>query len=1284
MNLLTLINLISSFIYISLGIYCHNAGKLEPESKTNKLFSILCLCFAVWGFSFAFLHSSESKNEIEIWYNISSIGWCLFSGFVIHLNLLMTGKESVFKNKWIYIPIYLPGIIFIIKEFTGNLYAKDFIRIGYGYSEIPDAAGIWFWLFIIHQTACELLGMYLLFTWGKRSHIKREKKLATALITTSGISLIIAFTSDILLPAVNIFILPAMSPVFILIWGYGLWYSISRYKFMSLNRSFTSDEIASRMKDLFFILDLDGNIVKINHQVIDFLGLDEKKILKTSFQNILTNKETLIKKLQSLTESNAMRFENINEFNTLKNGSIPVKISGSLLMDKFGDPVGVVIIASDLREKIQLQLEMKERAYSMDALRESQERYRLVMENINDAVFICRLDGHLKYMSPSMFRLTGYSVDEMVNAHYLHFIRKDYRKREHDLYTKQVQEDLEVTEHEYPFIVKGGAAIWVGQSVRMVKNNEGNIEFFGVIRDISERKAAEEALLKNEMLFQQLMENVSDCVFICRQDGHFIYFNPAITRIIGYHTNDLIGKHFLAIVHPEYREQQKKFYLKQVSENIETTYYEFPIVAKNDETIWVGQTVRMIRNNEDEIEFYGITRDITFIKKAEDARRELEEAKTRFFANISHEIRTPLTLMLGPIESVLQGDYGREIGNDFFKSLHRNTLSLLKLVNNLLDFSKIDAGKMSLRVQKEDIVAFTRHYLSSIKLAGKSKNINLNFKSSAESIMLFFDPQRMDKVIMNLLSNALKFTVNGGTISMTISEDDDNVRISVIDTGEGIPEKSLSAVFDRFSQADTTSTRKHEGTGIGLALAKELAELHGGSISVESRFIDKYPHNHGSTFTVIIPKGIAHFENRTNIIFNEKSNLDDYVKDYRLIGISELEDSKDNEPDSNDCSDSDDLQPNGNQKTILVVDDNEDMRNFLKILLQNHYRVITADNGEAGISCMRKIKPDLIVTDVMMPVMNGFEMTAIIKNDESLKTTPVIMLTADTDLMNKVAGLENGADDYLHKPFNSLELMTRISSLLKNYEYQQIISRRNADIERELEVARQLQERLLPSSMPEVSGFHEYAVYIPMDKVGGDFYSIELHENLLDIFIADVSGHGLPGAFLASVTKMGLENIPSRTAPVKVLNLLNNVINRHTVNSNFVTAFYAVIDINTRIMKYSNAGHTPTILYRQKTGEFIELRSKGTILGFLNKIELEEKIIQLESNDRIVFYTDGITECTSPANEMFNEIRFRKTIREQSGKTAEEFSNELLHELERFKGENKFDDDITMVVLDVL
>ena len=591
---------------------------------------------------------------------------------------------------------------------------------------------------------------------------------------------------------------------------------------------------------------------------------------------------------------------------------------------------------------------------------------------------------------------------------------------------------------------------------------------------------------------------------------------------------------------------------------------------------------------------------------------------------------------------------------------------------------------MTMRVQERDIASFVRNYTSNIQSAGESRKINIRFNSSNDSINLFIDPEKMDKIFMNLLSNALKFTGRGGVITISLLEDNDNCRIIIEDTGEGIPEKSINTIFDRFSQADTSATRKHEGTGIGLALAKELVEMHYGTIAVTSRYIKDHPDEHGSVFTITLPKGSAHFANNANVKFIEKSDLDDCVKDHRFIGMREMEELRIRDASDASCESIEEPLTHGVKKTILVVDDNPDMRNFIKILLQKQYRVIHAENGEDGIRCARSQRPDLIVTDVMMPVMNGFEMTSIIKNDNELKTIPVIMLTADTELVSKVAGLEYGADDYLNKPFNSIELMTRISSLLKNYEYQQVIARRNRDIESELEVARMLQQRLLPESMPEISGYRAHAIYIPMDRVGGDFYDIEILEGCINIFIADVSGHGLPGAFLATVAKIALENITMRTTSNKVLYLLNNVITRHTVMSNYVTAFYALIDIKTNVMRFSCAGHVPPLLYRKKSNEFMELKAKGTPLGWFKNTQIEEKMIQLESGDRIVFYTDGITECSNPSNELFEDAKFQNTIREHSGLSAEEFSRELMKELEAYKGQNKFNDDITMVVLDVL
>ena len=1027
----------------------------------------------------------------------------------------------------------------------------------------------------------------------------------------------------------------------------------------------------------FFEFDLEGNITSCNDVFLSYTGYTKDEALNMNFSQFI-NPEIYDKTFAIYHQvfKKEISIGSIEHEVIRKDGFTGyVETTISRMTDENGKITGFRTIAIDIGK----------RKLAEAALLENESKYRHFIENTNEMVFKADWKGNFIYSNPAFQKKFGYTFEEINNLNYLNLVPPENRESESAYYMEYINKRLEESHRELPAMTKSGKILWVELNVKSLKDTKGRVyEFDCIVHDITERKAAEDALRESEKHYQQLMENVNDCVFICKHDGHFKYINQAVTRLTGISNEELTGKHFLSIVHPDYREQMINFFQNQINENIEVTYYEFPLIIKNHGLIWVAQTVRMIKNNEGEIEFYGVTRDISSRKKEEDARRDLEEAKDRFFSNISHEIRTPLTLMLGPIESVLRGDYDNEIDNEFFRILHRNTTSLLKLVNNLLDFSKITEGKMLLRVQEGDIVQFARHYLSTLELAGKTRHINLELNSSSESIMLYFDPEKMDKVFMNLLSNALKFTEQDGTISITLEESPEQCRIMIADTGEGIPEKNINTIFDRFSQSDSSSTRKYEGTGIGLALVKELVELHGGTIEVESRYIDRFYNDHGTVFTLSFPVGMDHFRKRPNIVFSEKTELGDFVRDYRLIDTYESEESELINSESRMPPRDTTAHPHEKEKTILVVDDNKDMRNFLKILLQKYYNVIFAENGERGLESARYLRPDLIVTDVMMPVMNGFDMTSIIKTDAHLRSTPVIMLTADTDLMNKVSGLENGADDYLHKPFNSLELLTRISSLLKNYENQQIISRRNADIESELEIARMLQKRLLPSSMPEISGYHEHAIYIPMDKVGGDFYNIDEHEGYLNVFIADVSGHGLPGAFLATITKIALDHITEQKGAGKVLCLLNDVILQHTVRSNFVTAFFASIDTKTNVMQYASAGHPASIVYRRKDDEFIELQTKGTPLGLFHDTKIEEDTVQLASGDRIIFYTDGITECANESNEQFGEDRFKKMIKKYSNNSSETFSDELLKELKIFCGSCNYDDDITMVVIDVL
>ncbi len=976
---------------------------------------------------------------------------------------------------------------------------------------------------------------------------------------------------------------------------------------------------------------------------------------------------------------------------------------------KLGDEIGFVssnfnLMADTIRQtKASLDdyantLEQKVEERTQE-LALSEEKYSSIIDAGVIGYFEVDLHGNFTFFNKSFQEYSRYSHDELMSMNFRQIVHEQDIQKILSDFGKVFTGITQVGNFILRAIWKDGEISYGENYVSVKKNSAGKIiGFRSVVLDITAREKAEEALRESEEKYRTFVEKATDGIFRNDFRGKFLYVNPSGVNLLGYTEMELLNMNFRDVLADETRDFVMNNFRTQLKENLEETYIEFSIKRKDGSARWLGQITKLIKLRSGTFEFHGISRDVTAHKKAEDARNELEEQKTRFFANISHEIRTPLTLMISPIESVLQGDYGREINRAFFDNLYRNGLRLLKLVNNLLDFSKIEAGRMKMKVREVDMIGFLRNYIAAVNSAAESRNIKIIFSSAFEKVPAYIDPDKMDKVIMNLFSNSLKFTGNGGSISLSIMHDDQNCSIEFSDTGEGIPSRSIDSIFDRFSQADTSATRRYEGTGIGLALARELVEMHGGSIKVTSRYIKDNPNDHGSVFTISIPKGRKHFEGIEFVEFISENDQDELISDQSFFGMREMHDlslSTDAKSfmdegigkleDINEDFKSHEHAPDTRAtSSILIVDDNPDMRNFLSYLLKKHYIVHLAENGKDGLEAADRISPDLIITDVMMPVMDGHELTRLLKSDSRHRHIPVIMLTAKAEMTHKLEGFEHGADDFLTKPFNSKELLARIRTLIKTREYEKEISLRNAEIEQEMEVARQLQQRLLPEQINELPGYNYHALYIPMDKVGGDFYDYTLRDQFIDLFIADVSGHGLPGAFLAMMTKMSLESVTERKSTSSILSQINDVICRSTVNSNHVTAFLGRIDTKTNIIKFSNAGHLPPIVFRMSSGEFFELNAKGMPLGWFREYKIEEKEFQLLSGDRLILFTDGITECIDMDENMFGEDSFREFISANRNFRAENFCENLLGHLFEFSGKKTFEDDLTLVVFDVL
>ncbi|MFC2083755.1 two-component regulator propeller domain-containing protein [Bacteroidota bacterium] len=392
--------------------------------------------------------------------------------------------------------------------------------------------------------------------------------------------------------------------------------------------------------------------------------------------------------------------------------------------------------------------------------------------------------------------------------------------------------------------------------------------------------------------------------------------------------------------------------------------------------------------------------------------REIDRMKSTFFTNISHEFRTPLTLILGPIKYIIK----ETSKNDIKKQagiIKRNASRLLDLINQLLDLSKLDAGKLKLHASYGNLVTLVKRQTMLFESLANRKNIALKVIWEKEQMQIYFDKEKMEKILTNLLSNAFKFTSEGGAIVVELKETTENsVELKIKDTGIGIPQEEIPRLFDRFYQVDLSPSREHSGTGIGLALTKELVELHHGSITVNSR-IDE-----GTEFIIELPLGKEHLET------DEIVEIIDQPKK-EIIESEEEQSLTETIPRTEISNDFDD-----DKMVLLVVEDNRDVREFIKESLGDEYNVEEAENGEEGVKKALEIIPDLIISDLMMPKMDGNKLTSVLKNDEKTSHIPIIILTAKSEQKSKLEGLTLGADDYLTKPFDTDELLVRINNLI--------------------------------------------------------------------------------------------------------------------------------------------------------------------------------------------------------------------------------------------------------------
>ena len=438
-----------------------------------------------------------------------------------------------------------------------------------------------------------------------------------------------------------------------------------------------------------------------------------------------------------------------------------------------------------------------------------------------------------------------------------------------------------------------------------------------------------------------------------------------------------------------------------------------------------------------------------------EALAEIDRAKTAFFSNVSHEFRTPLTLMLGPLEEVLP-DARERLGPERHEQLvtvRRNAFRLLKLVNTLLDFSRIEAGRVQAVYEPTDLSRVTAEVASVFRSAMENAGLRFSVECAPLDEPVYVDRDMWEKVVSNLLSNAFKFTFEGA-VTVTLKPVDGAAELRVRDTGVGIPEDQRTRVFERFHRIEGTQARTYEGTGIGLALVQELIKLHGGHVRVESTV------GEGSTFIVTIPLGTAHLPaeriQAARSLASTGIGADAYAEeaqrwlpdDWSAADATMLPTLGSRGPSSTP-------EPAATREVIVVADDNADMRQYLRHLLGGRYEVHAVADGGQALDAARRLRPALVLADVMMPQLDGFALLRAIRDDAAIASMPIILLSARAGEESRVEGLQAGADDYLVKPFTARELLARVEAHLKMSKLRRDTAEREERLRSEAELERQ-------------------------------------------------------------------------------------------------------------------------------------------------------------------------------------------------------------------------------------
>jgi PAS domain S-box-containing protein len=661
------------------------------------------------------------------------------------------------------------------------------------------------------------------------------------------------------------------------------------------------------------------------------------------------------------------------------------------------------------------------------AMRQSEERFRLLVESVRDyAIFMLDPDGVVLTWNAGAERFKGYRADEIIGQHFSRFYPPEALARglpEHEL---EVASDTGVFEDEGWRVRKDGSLFWANVVITAVRTADGQlIGFAKVTRDLTQRRAHEEELRRGEERFRLLVEGVREyAIFMLDANGRITTWNGGAERIKGYTASEIIGQHFSIFYPADVRESGWPEHELQVAAAKGSFVDTGWRLRKDGTTFWANVTITALRDDTGQLLGYAkLTRDLSETKRVQamelanqqreemlDAERSARMAaqratrvKDEFLATLSHELRTPLSAILGWTQVLLRGasPQGPDAQKRAIEVIDRNARAQVQLIDDLLDLSRIMTGKIRLDLHQVSFTSVVEAAVHSAMPSADAKGIRLKAILGASQDIVSADSTRLQQVVWNLLTNAIKFTPKGGQVQVLLQRVNSHLELSVSDTGVGIPASYLPHVFDRFSQKDSSTTRAFGGLGLGLAICKQLVELHGGSIGAASQGEGK-----GATFSVQLPLSIVQVEDESSPRIHPTAEIQP-VENFsfpRLEGVH-----------------------------IFVVDDEPDARDLLRTVLEDQGAKVTSfGSAEDALAALKTTKPTVLVCDVGMPKMDGYQLIRTLRAEESpSERIPALALTAFARAEDRKRSLVAGYQTHLAKPFDVGELILVVAGLVR-------------------------------------------------------------------------------------------------------------------------------------------------------------------------------------------------------------------------------------------------------------